>query len=83
MLHCVLPAGSEDNVTALVWPVTETACHVNGPTEAVMSVLPLKAKAWYSVLSGLPEGARFERQSVERVGGWFGALLMTMFVMCW
>ena len=62
--------------------MTGTACQLNGPTEPVISALPLKAEAWYSALSGLPDGARRERQSVESVGGWLGALLITMLVMC-
>jgi hypothetical protein len=47
-----------------------------------MSVLPLKANAWYSQLSGLPERARFERQVDDSVAGWFGTLLTTTLVTC-
>jgi hypothetical protein len=75
----------EANTTGLVadvCPGGNALCHVNGPTEDVMSVDPLKAKASYSVLSGFPEGARFDRQLVESVGGWFGCLLITTLVTC-
>jgi hypothetical protein len=45
--HCVAPAESAVKVTELVlWPGARTLCQVNGPTEAVMSVFPLKANAW-------------------------------------
>jgi hypothetical protein len=45
--HCVVPAGSAVKLSALaLWPLASTLCQLNGPTEAVMSVFPLKANAW-------------------------------------
>jgi hypothetical protein len=56
-------------LVVFVCPGVSALCHVKGPREDVMSVDPLKAKAWYNVLSGLPEGARFDRQLGDSVGG--------------
>ena len=40
------PTGGGLRVTALVvWPARRTVCQVKGPTELVMSLVPLKAKA--------------------------------------
>lgn len=65
---------SEFSVTELgapVCPAGATDAHVNGPTDEVISALPLKAEASYKVLSG-PDGAPAERQLVESVVGWLG-----------
>jgi hypothetical protein len=66
----------------LVLPVGFTVCQENGPIVEVMSVLPLKAKASKSQLSG-PVGAPFDKQEFDSVGGWVGDLLTLMLVMCW
>src|SRR6266567_660693 len=40
------PRGGGVRVTELVvWPARRTDCHANGPTEGVMSAVPLKADA--------------------------------------
>ena len=40
------PVAGPLRVTTLVWLPEATLCQVNGPTEGVMSVEPLMAKAW-------------------------------------
>lgn len=63
----VIPTGS--SVTEfVVAPVGSGLCQLNGPTDDVMSVLPLNAKAAYKVLSGLLLGPALERHIVESVG---------------
>ena len=54
-------------------------CQENGPTDWVMSVLPLKAVACKSNFSG-PWTVPFEMQSALRVCGWPGTLDIAMLV---